>query len=189
MTDPDFTHDLRCRWEFLRMGSLDLDSLFEYINGQVDTLDEGQQRNFIQWPILGIWVWPNPSPIPTTYAGEISNLKLWIFNRLFWLDNNVPGECPDLSVSENSSSDLKIYPNPFDDRLNISLSDGSHYIRKVEIINVYGQIVKSEEVSRNAESSAGSYITMGTTELTRGVYFLEVTTENRRLNRKVLKIN
>ncbi len=189
LSDPDFTHELRCRWESLRMTSLDLDSLFEYINGQVDTLDEAQQRNFIQWPILGIWVWPNPWPIPTTYAGEISNLKLWIFNRLFWLDNNIPGECPDLSIPEKTLSEIEIYPNPFDDQLNILLRSGRLHILKAEIINVFGQVVKSEELSNNPALSAGSIIIIRTSDFSKGIYFLEVTTENRQLSRKVLKIN
>ena len=49
--------------------------------------------NFTVWPILGTYVWPNPSPYPTTYAGEIQNLKNWVNTRLTWMDNNIPGHC------------------------------------------------------------------------------------------------
>ena len=48
-------------------------------------LSEAQARNFDRWPILGTYVWPNPSPIPTTYAGEILELKAFISARWQWL--------------------------------------------------------------------------------------------------------
>ncbi|HRH66875.1 MAG TPA: T9SS type A sorting domain-containing protein, partial [Bacteroidia bacterium] len=57
------------------------------------TLNESKDWNFTVWPILGTYIWPNPSPYPTTYSGEIQNLKNWVNTRLTWIDNNIPGHC------------------------------------------------------------------------------------------------
>ena len=53
-------------------------------------LEEAQIRNFNKWNILGQYVWPNPYPIPSSWQGEVQELKNWLSNRLAWLDNNIP---------------------------------------------------------------------------------------------------
>src|ERR1041385_6878715 len=49
-------------------------------------LNEAQQRHFVRWPILGVYTWPNPSPLATTFPGEIDNLKQWVRDRTVWMD-------------------------------------------------------------------------------------------------------
>lgn len=87
MQDTVFRQRLACRWQDLRMGPLHLDSIFHEIDSMALLVDEAQQRNFKQWPILGVYVWPNPGVLPTTYAGEINKLKTWMQQRIGWLDN------------------------------------------------------------------------------------------------------
>lgn len=137
MQDSLFADHLKCRWESLRTNHLTNAWFDNYVDSLATVLGEGQQRNFIKWPILGIYVWPNPQPIPTTYAGEISALKSYLHTRLNWLDQNMPGFCNPTSVDENKAEmgKLMIYPSPaqesviietkqnFDDQLYISLLD------------------------------------------------------------------
>jgi hypothetical protein len=52
-------------------------------------LNESQERNFQRWSILGVYVWPNPNPIPTTYIGEVTKLKQWFADRLAWIDGQI----------------------------------------------------------------------------------------------------
>jgi hypothetical protein len=51
-------------------------------------LNISQARNFIRWPVLGVYVWPNPDGFEdrTTYASEVEYLKRWIEDRLRWMD-------------------------------------------------------------------------------------------------------
>jgi subtilisin-like proprotein convertase family protein len=87
--DSLFNKRLYCRYNELRSGFLHLDSLNGLVDGMATELNEGQARNFVKWPILGTYVWPNPSPIPSNYAGEITKLKQWFSSRLTWMDSQI----------------------------------------------------------------------------------------------------
>lgn len=93
LQDANFTNKLRCRWNYLRSDLLSTSRLNTIVDGYVDTLTFAQARHFTEWSILGSYVWPNPSPIASTFTGEITNLKQWISGRTTWLDNNMPGNC------------------------------------------------------------------------------------------------
>lgn len=87
--DTLFNKRLYCRYTELRNDFLSLDSLNSFVDSMAAELDESQARNFVKWPILGTYVWPNPSPIPADYPGEISKLKGWFVNRLGWMDGQI----------------------------------------------------------------------------------------------------
>ncbi|MEI8203110.1 MAG: T9SS type A sorting domain-containing protein, partial [Bacteroidota bacterium] len=89
--DTSFTSNLKCRWIELRQNIFSNAAINAYIDTTVSLLSEAQVRHFTKWPILGVYTWPNPSPIPTSFAGEISALKAWIQARLSWMDANMPG--------------------------------------------------------------------------------------------------
>lgn len=72
MTDPLFLQNLKCRWESLRQTILSTTNIGSIINSYVDKMAGAEDRNFEKWPILGVYVWPNPQPIPDTYEGEIN---------------------------------------------------------------------------------------------------------------------
>ena len=64
--------------------------------------DEAQVRNYVRWPILGTYVWPNWY-IGITYQDEIDWMKQWLASRLAWMDgqfpappafNHAPGQVP-----------------------------------------------------------------------------------------------
>jgi hypothetical protein len=115
--DPYFANRVKYRWQELRQTCFDVQRINNYIDSVTAVLDEAQQRNFQRWPILGIYIWPNPV-WPATYAGEISYLKTWIQNRINWLDQNMIGVCG-LGVDVHMGSDpdhfrlYQNYPNPF----------------------------------------------------------------------------
>lgn len=121
MTDTLFREHVRCRWFSLRQTSLHKDSLYAFIDSTVASIDEAQQRNFVQWPILGVGTWPEPTPLPQTYAEEIQRLKGWISDRLTWLDAQF-NAIPILNLSVNIGADtalcsgntVVLYPGAFD---------------------------------------------------------------------------
>lgn len=121
MSDPWFQEEVKCRWTSLRQGVLSRDSLFHFIDSVALYIDEAKDRHFEKWPILGTYTWPNPSPIPADFAGEITALKQWIDDRTAWMDQNLPGICH-LSLSENESfSSVSLYPNPVEESFTIEL--------------------------------------------------------------------
>ena len=87
--DTLFNKRLYCRYTELRRGFLGTDSIHAQIDAMAARLNESQERNFTQWPIMGTYVWPNPAPIPTNYPGEIARLKNWVKDRLLWMDAQI----------------------------------------------------------------------------------------------------
>ena len=93
LQDTNYTNQLKCRWQDYRQNVLSQQHIFAIIDSITTLINESKDWNFTVWPILGQYVWPNPSPYPTTYAGEVQNLKNWVTRRLSWLDSNLPGRC------------------------------------------------------------------------------------------------
>lgn len=89
MSDPLFRQRVRCRWASLRQSILHTDTILAYIDSTVAYINAAQQRNFALWPILGQATWPQPQPIPQSYAAEIQRLKTWIINRTAWIDSKI----------------------------------------------------------------------------------------------------
>ncbi len=58
-------------------------------------------RHFDRWPILGVYIWPNPVGYNTrtTFQSEVQWMKDWFTNRLLWIDSqSVGGKAPDFSI-------------------------------------------------------------------------------------------
>lgn len=116
VSDPNFNNEARCRWNALRQGPISNVNMMARIDSMATLLQESQQRNFTQWPILGIYTWPNVAPFHTTYAGEIQKLKQWIQARMNWIDQNLPGLCSTVGVNQPiNRTSLQLWPNPAQD--------------------------------------------------------------------------
>ena len=92
LDDTIYENKLKCRWEYLREKSFHQDSIFNFIDSMALYLNDAQQRNFQQWPTLGTYVWPN-FYVGNTYQDELIFFKIWIGDRLLWIDNNLGGNC------------------------------------------------------------------------------------------------
>ena len=80
-------------------------------------------------------------------------------------------------------ANLAIYPNPSRDVFNISFTSEEIQNLKVRIINVVGE----ELVSDNLEQFIGEYTkAIDLANYTKGVYFLEITTNNGVVNKKLI---
>jgi hypothetical protein len=143
LQDTVFTNTLSCRYQNLRLTVLDTTSIFSYIDSVALLLDQSQSRNFYQWPILGIYVWPNPWPLAQTYEEEILGLKKWFRNRLHWLDNNMPGYCPNVGQNSPTIQTVSLYPNPAGEFVLVNGLSGEHYrlilydIRGSSVLDVF----------------------------------------------------
>jgi hypothetical protein len=142
MSDTGFVSDLRCRWKELRQTTLSTTGLNHLIDSVVNLTAEARGRHFTQWPVLGVYVWPNPSPIPASYTGEISTLKTWLQARISWIDSQLPniGNCYDYPASAPQTMTMDFYPNPVS-------TNGSVIIRTGRIQPV--KVVAIDEIGRN----------------------------------------
>jgi hypothetical protein len=116
LQDSTFVDELRCAYDNYRLTILDTAYIFSYIDSVENLVQNAQARHFQKWPILGI---SGPAPeagnVATTYSGELDTLKAWIKLRLQWLDENLPGLCPNVSIGDDQrqvENTLYFYPNP-----------------------------------------------------------------------------
>jgi subtilisin-like proprotein convertase family protein len=178
LQDPAFQDKVKCRWEELSQTALSVNYIHSYCDSMAVYLNESQQRNFTAWPILGIYVWPNPSPIPTTYQGEIDELKNWYVARFTWMDTNMPGTlngCNIASVNETSGSqNVNAYPNPFSNTINLSIYLPQNENVQIEVVNVMGQTVQPMQTIQH--NGGTQVISLNMNEnLPAGIYLIRIT--------------
>ena len=84
--DPAFEARVQARWQELKAGQID--TIIKFIDQNAAALDQSQKNNFQRWPILGVYVWPNPV-ITGSYEGEVNQLKQWLTTRIAWMDSQL----------------------------------------------------------------------------------------------------
>ncbi|MDF3027674.1 MAG: Spore coat protein CotH [Fluviicola sp.] len=172
LEDPWFQDELKCRWTTLRQSFLSNDSLYGKIDSIAQYIGLAKDRHFDKWPLLGVYTWPNPSPIPADYPGEVAALKAWILDRATWIDNNIPGTCH-LGIIEQEIASLSVYPNPFNEDLHVSWFSAGISNTRIKLFDLNGSEISSmektpaygmNEVKLNTLSSA----------LSSGIYWVEI---------------
>lgn len=188
MQDPAFRDKVRCRWEELKYTALSETYLHNWCDTTAAWLNEGQQRNFQQWPILGTYVWPNPSPQPTTYQGEVDELKLWITARRNWMDANMPGTlagCNPLSVNQTApAGTLLVYPNPSNGISTATFTLPAADRVQVSVCDIAGREVVPP-VSMQAFAGANS-LPLRISSLAPGNYFIRINGTHTSLHTQLL---
>ncbi len=130
LEDSTFANELQCRWQYLRKTILKT----SYINNWIDSvalhINSAQQRNFMQWPILGVYVNWNYF-VGNTFQEEVDYLKWWFKSRSEYMDNFLPGNCvlPN-SIPDNKKIEenyISIFPNPTTGKLYTNAPSASTY--------------------------------------------------------------
>ncbi len=80
-----------------------------------------------------------------------------------------------VGVDELSATSISVYPNPVKDVLTI---EGGSSIQKIQIYNTTGQLVLNQQTDSKT-------VTLNTSSLRSGIYFLKVTTANGTTDRKI----
>ncbi len=142
--DPWFQDELKCRWTILRQSFLSTDSLHAKVDSIAQYIDQAKNRHFDKWPLLGIYTWPNPEPIPAGYSEEITAIKSWILNRAAWIDNNIIGTCH-LGLIQQEIASLSVYPNPFNENLTISWFSAGMNNTLIKLFDLQGNQISSFE--------------------------------------------
>lgn len=172
LEDPWFQDELKCRWTILRQTFLSNDSLDAKIDSIAQYIDTAKDRHFDKWPLLGIYTWPNPSPIPADYPGEIVALKTWIINRATWIDNNILGTCH-LGIIEQEIASLSVYPNPFNEELKVSWFSTGMSNAKIKLFNLNGNEISSLETAPAYGMNEVKLNNFSNT-LSSGIYWVEI---------------
>ena len=143
LQDTTFANELNCRYFNLRNTILDTTNIFSFIDSLSSIVSEPQNRHYTRWPILGINVGtPEVGNQPTSYSGEIIKFKNWINERLIWLDANMPGNCPNVSILENKKTYVITYPNPSTELVNIF---SETYLKNIELFDNIGRLIFKKE--------------------------------------------
>lgn len=143
-TDTAFTNTIKRQYtEYRKRGILQDSRLNDVIDSLYTLLKFPQKRNFEKWPILGTYVWPNPEPIPTSWDGEVSELRSWLYNRMKWLDSKWLLK-EDTAVEETSKTTAQILfsPNPISGYSTITFPNTiPEENMRVEVLNYTGQVL------------------------------------------------
>ncbi len=140
LDDPAYTSQLKCRWEELRQGPLNTDTILNFIDSMADYLNDAQKRNFETWNILGEYVWPNYY-IGQTYQDEVNYFKNWITQRLTWIDDNIPGTCNVGIEEKNNIAGVSVNPNPFNRSVTFSYNINEPGTVCIKIYDITGREV------------------------------------------------
>lgn len=173
LEDPAFADAVRCRWNELRNNVLSPAGIGSYCDSVAAQLDQAQQRNFSMWPILGYYVWPNPEPIPATYAGEVQELKDFANARWQWLDANLPGSCGTVGIAGTASVTGPPFPNPFMDEIMLPSTGDALSVR---LLDPLGRTVKQVDLPASAGPATHRVSLSG--PLAPGAYLLVATGTN-----------
>ncbi len=173
LSDPIYADAVRERWEALRQNEFKTERLLDRINTMAEELEEGQQRNFQQWNILGEYVWPN-AIVANTYAEEISNLKNWLERRLIWMDENV-ADLFDPPYRRIDYFEPEVFPNPFDDQVTFKYYINKNVRATVRIFNTQGQ--RMAQIEKTAEFNGEDTI-IWKPENVSGMFYYHVWFEN-----------
>lgn len=193
LEDTTFQNKVKCRWEELKLTVLSTNYLHNYCDSMASYLTEGAGRNFQQWPILGTYVWPNPGPQPTTYAGEIDELKNFISARWAWMDQNMMGTlngCNTTSTHDHTTAPYSVgaYPNPFTSEINFSIYLAKPDAITVSVFNALGQEVMMPVVAQGISGTNTVQILMPD-DLPAGVYMMRVQSGENIWTQSLIKAN
>lgn len=157
MQDTFFRNKAITRYQFLRNHQFSKSNISNTIDSLANSVQEASNRNFTAWPVLTTYIDPNAF-LGGTFSAEIDFLKNWLMKRLTWMDENIsqiaiPVVNYDSILNPVSiknvlafSNDIKIYPNPATDFVNISFTNSGNLKAELVISDITGKPLMYEEI-------------------------------------------
>lgn len=185
LEDTTYEKALNCQWNYLRQNKFSDQNINSLIDSMVTYLGPAIQRNFDRWPVLGQYVWPN-SFIGISHKSEVNFLKNWISDRAEWLDNEWTYSCPlppPPPVGEKNidlTSEIKIFPNPAKNYLNVFASNLLEF--SVLITDVNGKLLQKEYINNTGETAL-----IDISNLASGIYFVKVKSPSKNFTSRFVK--
>jgi hypothetical protein len=190
------------RWKELRTNQFSKSHIFSMINEWAILLEEAQERNFTLYPILGVYVWPNPgfpesgsfgynaprSGGPTTWEEEIEFMKDFIQGRLQWMDEqfglDLVGLPTDILDESKSFNLYPNYPNPYNSTTTISFTLKVRSNIQLTVFDITGSAIK---ILVNQPQSAGEYsVILDASDLPSGIYIYKLKAGSFEQSRKMI---
>jgi hypothetical protein len=111
---------------------------------------------------------------------NITSYRSWWTSPIFWTQ---PGSLPIRGEGGTTINNLDVYPNPSRDIFNVTFVAEDIQDLEVRVINVVGEVVYTEAL----EQFVGEYTKqIDLTDNSKGVYFLEITTNAGVVNKKLI---
>jgi hypothetical protein len=187
-TDTSFMKELKCLYtDYRKPGNLlDTAKMFFSIDSisSLLTAQNAVSRNFTQFPIWGVPLVNEPTPMAANYSEEVNNLKQFIRKRITWLDSKwiLTTGCPaPLAVNDMELNQLvAVYPNPANNAVSVKYEGKYKKGYTVNILTLQG--------TRVSQVASSDYITtLDISHLPIGMYLLQVVNEKGSVVRKFIK--
>ena len=179
MQDDVYKDKVYCRWTEFRSTIYSDENILSIIDSCINVMGDGVDRNFTRFPKLGQYLFPAKEPVPTTYEGEIENLKSWLFERLEWMDGQWlnKGVCSDnvTAVYENETStvlNISNYPNPFNSETVINYQLAASSKVTLKIYDILGREIVT--LVNKLENAGEHKVTFNATNLPSGIYIYKL---------------
>ncbi len=189
MSDPNFKNKVKERWIEIRRGVFSTSNIISFMDQTATNIDEARIRNFIKWPIIGIYVWPNYY-IGATYEDEITFLKGWIIQRLNWMDIELTGN--PLIIEEEDDNVLKSfnldqnYPNPFNPSTNISWQSPVSGRQTLKVYDLLGTEIAT--LVDEFKPAGKFHVQFSSNNLSSGIYFYKLQVDQYSETKKMVLI-
>ena len=83
-----------------------------------------------------------------------------------------------------TTENLSVYPNPVEDRLNISFDLAKSDQVTIEILNALGQVIQTE---KNNYENGQKTVIMNTSSLAKGLFFVKLSSNGQNISRRFVK--
>jgi len=177
LQDKNFMNKVKSRWIELRKKQFVGNTINAFVDSLVFHLTEAQQRNFVRWPILNTYVWPN-AYVGGSYANEIIYLKKWINDRIGWMDIELTGS-PLAVAGKNSLAPAEFtlsqnYPNPFNPSTVIEYQLPENSFVTLTLFDILGKEVASLVDHKQNSGVYKIQFSSNDFQLSSGIYFYQL---------------
>ena len=183
LTDTAFLQDLKCRYTDYRYAGAVLDSthIFMLIDNYANELTSmnAASRNFAKYPIFGTPLINEPTPMATTYAQEVENIKTFLRSRLDWLDTQwLDNSCIPVGVKDvYRNNRIRIYPNPASRQITIKSESTNPFNYQIKTIS--GRVLL-------AGNSEQAQLEIDLSNFVSGMYLILIDQDDERYMKKVI---
>lgn len=89
-------------------------------------------------------------------------------------------------IASDNVKALRVYPNPSTGLLNINVKNANDKSYKIEVFDVFGKLVYSNEQVNNQGSEFNTEINLSNLNLSEGLYLINVSSDNQTLSQRVI---
>ncbi|WP_375447704.1 CotH kinase family protein [uncultured Fibrella sp.] len=184
LQDLTFGRKVKEKYKLLRQSVLTPQRLSTFVDSTTALVTEARTRNFVKWPVIGVYVWPNGYVGPT-YQKEVDYLKDWITQRLSWMDVAIEsfGVAP-LATEPNA---LRLGPNPSVGDIVITLPVPVSTDVVLTLTDMQGRLL--HQVQWQTQPAGTFERTLSADQFTRGpgMYLLTITTQNGPVSKVIVR--